>query len=89
MAEEEQDSAEKNQEPTERRKQKAHEKGQTAQSRELYHVAILGGFLLFCGVWGAEFLQKIYYSLACWFTKVARRKVGVVTLLRSGVFSII
>lgn len=55
----EQDRSQKTEEPTQRRLDEAHRKGQVATSREVNHVFILGAALLLIGVFGGGVATRI------------------------------
>lgn len=63
----EQDDSEKTEEPTEKRLEEAHQKGDAARSQELRHFFMLGGGALAIGMFGSSLAQNISQDLSVYF----------------------
>ena len=86
MSEKEQDSNERTEQPTLRRLEKAKEKGQIPQSKDLYHLVILSGCLL-CILWKSQQgLRMLLRTLKGIFVHAGDHPVDGYALLSGGVY---
>jgi flagellar biosynthetic protein FlhB len=81
MAEEEHFET-KNEEPTARKREKAKEKGNVAQSKEVYHVLLFSSLLLFLWWGGSRTFWSLFKRLHIWEEKISLLPSGGGALLQ-------
>lgn len=86
MAETDDGAAQKTEQPTPRRLDKAQKEGQIPQSKELYHALVLGGALLFFWWQSGAQAYTLFLSLKGWFADIGRRPVDGYALLYGASF---